>query len=95
MGGVCGANSLLLNTRKLRHEIKEIGERNAVEGKFGNGKHKLDMVRIMAKLKETTCTMIMIDVFVLNMERLFRQGVLFSYYQYSPKHLLLRACIHI
>jgi hypothetical protein len=33
----------------------------------------------MAKLKETASTMIMMDVFVLNMERLFRQGVLFSY----------------
>ena len=64
---------------ELRQELKEIGERNAVEGKFGNGKRKFNLARIMAKLKETASTMIMMDVFVLNMERLFRQGGLFSF----------------
>ena len=62
---------------ELRQELKEIGERNAVEGKFGNGKRKFNLARIMAKLKETASTMIMRDVFVLNMERLFRQGCCF------------------
>ena len=62
---------------ELRQELKEIGERNAVEGKFGNGKRKFNLARIMAKLKETASTMIMRDVFVLNIERLFRQGCCF------------------
>ena len=62
---------------ELRQELKEIGERNAFEGKFGNGKRKFNLARIMAKLKETASTMIMRDVFVLNMERLFRQGCCF------------------
>ena len=62
----------------LRQELKEIGERNAVEGKFGNGKRKLNLSLIMAKLKETPGTMIAMNVFILNMERLFRKGALFS-----------------
>lgn len=63
----------------IRQELKETGERNAVEGKFGNGKRKLGLSRIMAKLKETAGSMIGIDIFILNMERLFRQKVLFLY----------------
>ena len=39
---------------KTCQELKKIGERNAVEGKFGNGKRKLGLNLIMAKLKETT-----------------------------------------
>ena len=52
----------------LRQELKEIGERNAVEGKFGNSKRMLGMSLIMAKLKETAGSMIGMDIFVLNME---------------------------
>ena len=63
----------------IRQELKETGERNAVEGKFGNGKRKLGLSRIMAKLKETAGSMIGIDIFILNMERLFRHKVLFLY----------------
>ena len=64
---------------ELRRELKEIGERNVVEGKFGNGKRKLNMSLIMVKLKETAGTMIAMNTFILNMERLFRKEVLFSY----------------
>jgi hypothetical protein len=58
---------------ELRIELQEVGERNAVEGKFGNGKRKLGMTLIMGKLKETACNMIAMDVFILNMERFLRQ----------------------
>ena len=61
----------------LKTERKEIGERNAVEGKFGNGKRKLGLSLIMAKLKETAGTMITMDIFILNMERLLRNKDLF------------------
>ena len=49
-----------------------MGERNAVEGKFGNGKRKLGLGLIMAKLKETTGNMISMDIFILNMEHYMR-----------------------
>ncbi len=57
---------------EIRQELKEIGERNAVEGKFGNGKGKLGLGLIMVKLKETTENMISMDIFVLNMEHYMR-----------------------
>ena len=57
---------------EIHQELKEIGERNVVEGKFGNGKRKLGLGLIMAKLKETTETMISMDIFVLNMEHYMR-----------------------
>ena len=61
----------------IRQELRETGERNEVEGRFGTGKRKLGLARIMAKLKETTGSMIAMDVFILNMERLFRRKMLF------------------
>ena len=56
----------------VRQELKEIGERNAVEGKFGNAKRKLGLGLIMEKLKETTECMVAMDIFVLNMEHYMR-----------------------
>lgn len=63
----------------LRTELQETGERNAVEGKFGNGKRKLGLSLIMAKLKETAGSMITMDIFILNMEHRLRQRRLFLY----------------
>ena len=60
------------HAEKVRQELKEAGERNAVEGKFGNAKRKLGLNLIMAKLKETAENMISMDVFVLNMEHYMR-----------------------
>lgn len=58
---------------EIQQELREIGERNAVEGKFGNAKRKLGLGLIMAKLKETTENMISMDIFVLNMEHYMRK----------------------
>ncbi len=46
--------------------------RNAVEGKFGEGKRKYGIDRIMAKLKETGETVISLVFLVMNMERILR-----------------------
>lgn len=78
-GPKLGRPSKSRNAEEIRQELRETGERNAVEGKFGNGKRKLGLSRIMAKLKETAGAMIGMDIFILNMERLFRQKVLFLY----------------
>lgn len=63
--GLCKKHGIRLSGPKLgkpgknhkeevRREIKETGERNAVEGKFGNAKRKPGLGLIMAKRKETT-----------------------------------------
>lgn len=52
--------------------------RNAVEGKFGEGKRKYGLNRIYAKLKETAECMISMQFFVMNLERKLR--VLFVHF---------------
>ena len=43
--------------------------RNAIEGKFGQGKRRFGLARIMAKLQETSETVIWINIIVMNLER--------------------------
>ncbi|TGX98800.1 IS5 family transposase [Hominisplanchenecus murintestinalis] len=64
---------------EIRQELRETGERKAVEGKFGNGKRKLGLNLIMAKLKETAENMIWMDIFVLNMEHYMRTCIVLCY----------------
>ena len=45
-------------------------ERNAIEGKFGQGKRRFGLSRIMAKLQETSETVIAISFLVMNLVKL-------------------------
>ena len=67
---------------EVRQELREIGERNEVEGKFGTGKRKFGLNLIMGKLKETTQCMVSMDLFIVNIERSIRQDVLLSILQF-------------
>jgi hypothetical protein len=51
--------------------------RNAIEGKFGQGKRRFGLGRIMAKLKVTSQSMIGIAFLVMNLERLLHAFFLF------------------
>ena len=62
--------TLLKAMKKQWREDERI--RNAVEGKFGEGKRKYGIDRIMAKLKETGETVISLVFLVMNMERILR-----------------------
>lgn len=53
-------------------EYQDAGERNAVEGKFGEAKRVYKMDRIFAKLKDTGETVIAMQLLVLNLERMLR-----------------------
>lgn len=63
------------HAEEIRQELQEIGERNVIECKFGNGKRKLGLSLIMAKLQITTGSMIGMDIFILNMERMMRKEI--------------------
>ena len=67
----------------IRQELQEIGERNEVECKIGNGKRKLGLSLIMAKLQITAGSMIGMDIFILNMEKLMRQeaSLLYAFFE--------------
>lgn len=62
--------ALLKAMKKQWREDERI--RNAIEGKFGEGKRKYGIDRIMAKLKETGETVISLVFLVMNMERILR-----------------------
>lgn len=46
--------------------------RNAIEGKFGQGKRRFSLARVMAKLPHTAATSIAITILVMNLERRLR-----------------------
>lgn len=56
-------------------EYKESGERNAVEGKFGEGKRRYGMDCISTKLKETSETQIQMIVFTMNVVKALRRAL--------------------
>ena len=61
---------VLKGQRKL--ERKDVGIRNAVEGKFGEGKRFYGLNRIMTRLQETSETVIAMQLLVMNLERRLR-----------------------
>lgn len=61
----------LLGEQKKQERL-DIGIRNAVEGKFGEGKLSYGLGRIMARLRETSETVIAMQLLVMNLERKFR-----------------------
>ena len=82
----CKENNILLNgkplgrpTEQTKERIKElrqaVGERNCIEGKFGQAKRWYGMGCIHAKLKTTSESMIGAIVVVLNLIRLLKQHV--------------------
>jgi IS5 family transposase len=55
-----------------RLELNDARERNAIEGKFGEGKRRYGLNRIMAKLKETAGSVIAMQFLVMNLEHRLR-----------------------
>lgn len=55
-----------------REERSDAGVRNAVEGKFGEGKRYFGLNRIMARLLETSETVINMQILVMNLEKRLR-----------------------
>lgn len=53
-------------------ERQDNRERNAIEGKFGEGKRRYGLGRIMAKLQETAESVIGVQFLVMNLQRLLR-----------------------
>ena len=62
---------------KVSHEQKQIArqdeiDRIPIEGKFGQGKRRFGLAKIMAKLAVTSVTVISLNLIVMNLEKLFR-----------------------
>lgn len=63
--------SLSKKVKKQTHEDERI--RNEIEGKFGIGKRRFGLNRVMAKLDQTSLTAIAITFLVMNLSYLLRQ----------------------
>ncbi len=84
---------------QVQHDKQQVYDdaitRIAIEGKFGQGKRRFGLGRLMAKLALTSETMIEITFLVMNLEHLLSQGVvswLFSWWHgwsFSGKALLV------
>lgn len=61
-------------------------ERNAVEGKFGEGKRTYGLARIMTRLRETSETVISMQLLVLNLEKRLRD----SFHRFFKVQILAR-----
>ena len=57
---------------QLRLEREESGERNAIEGKFGEGKRRFSLGLIMTKLQATSETQIHLVFLVMNLQKILR-----------------------
>lgn len=68
LGRPSGDTALLKEQKKLQYQDE--CDRNAVEGKFGQGKRRFSLGRIMTKLAETSEVSIMISFIVMNLERI-------------------------
>ena len=65
------ANKKELQALKRQRKQDEL-DRNAIEGKFGQGKRRFTLNRIMAKLAETSEAVILVSFIVMNLEKLLR-----------------------
>lgn len=61
-----------LCAEQKRQERKDAGDRNAVEGKFGEGKRCYGLNRIMCRLEETSETQIVLIFLVMNLNKILR-----------------------
>lgn len=73
---------------RKRLERQDARERNAVEGKFGEGKSRYSMSRIMAHLKETAESLIYLQFLVMNLEHRLRVLLFFFLRQLFRQKLL-------
>lgn len=88
-----------VNARELKAARKQARQdeidRNAVEGKFGHGKRRYSLNRIMTKLSHTSETAIMLSFLVMNLKRWLATILFFVFHR--AKMLLVRRdfCIAI
>lgn len=61
-----------LYDEQRRLELIESGERNAIEGKFGEGKRRYSLSLVRTRLKETSETQIHLVFLVMNLQKILR-----------------------
>lgn len=76
---VTAQNAEQLNQEKCVRRRDEI-DRIAIEGKFGQGKRRFGLARIMAKLAHTSEVVIMVSFMVMNLEAILSKAASFLFH---------------
>jgi len=89
-------NAERLKQEKQQHRQDEI-DRISIEGKFGQGKRRFSLARIMAKLAGTSEVVIMVSFMVMNLEKILSGCLIFLLYiwqrlQISLQEHVMYAC---
>jgi cell pole-organizing protein PopZ len=79
---VTAENAEQLKREKQQHRQDEI-DRIAIEGKFGQGKRRFSLARIMAKLAGTSEVVIMVSFIVMNLEKILSGCLIFLLYAWQ------------
>lgn len=87
---VTESNKEACRAAKRQRRQDEI-DRTAVEGKFGQGKRRFSLNRIMAKLAETSEAAIMVSFIVMNLEKILRDVFLCLFGLWLEVYALLHA----
>ena len=69
----------MLYMQQKRMERQESGEKNAVEGKFGEGKRFYRLGRVMTRLQGTSEVAIHMTFLVMNLQKRLRDLLLFIF----------------
>jgi len=82
LGKPIGHAEQLKEQRKLQHQDEL--DRIAVEGKFGQGKRRFSLARIMTKLAQTSEVSIMVTFIVMNLEKILTGVISFLLFIWWP-----------
>ncbi len=88
---VTAENAEQLKREKQQHRQDEI-DRIAIEGKFGQGKRRFSLARIMAKLAGTSEVVIMVSFMVMNLEKILSGCLIFLLYAWQTLQVSLQEC---
>jgi hypothetical protein len=70
-------------------ERQEAGERNAIEGKFGEAKRRYGLNRVMTRLSRTSASVIHLITIVMNLKKSLRDRLL-TFFQLWQQDLIWR-----
>ncbi len=78
-----------MSKSKKKQALEDERIRNAIEGKFGQGKRRFGLNRVMAKLDNTSGTVIAISFLVMNLATWWRRFFFCFYVYLAKEHLFL------
>lgn len=88
---VTAENAGQVKLQKQQFRQDEI-DRIAIEGKFGQGKRRFSLARVMAKLAGTSETVIMVAFMVMNLEKILSSGLCYLLHIYQKLLAAYQEC---